>query len=228
MTPLIVIALVFALVKIVAGSRREARRRALAGVAQRFGLGYSPVDGLGLVDHSFALYNLSDGAGCREVVWGDWHGVPVQAGELRFTTSKGPEAVPAFSVALVDVRAFLPHVTIRRRPSILPRPPHVSLDRFRFESGEFNRRYEVGCLDREFAWNFVDVGMMQWLLQADHRFEFEAAGHRLLIYSRRLEPNQIPVLLGTAKGFHDHVPRVVLREFAFDPPDEGPAQLWAG
>src|SRR5437870_4321897 len=75
--PLIVIILIVVLVKIVASSIREKRRRAIADVAQRFGLSHSPVDGLGLVDHSFDLYNLGDGAACHEVVWGDWHGVPV-------------------------------------------------------------------------------------------------------------------------------------------------------
>lgn len=61
--------------------------------------------------------------------------------------------------------------------------------------------------------------MMHYLmaLPAGIPFEFEVRGPRLLVSCPRLEPGRLIPLLGVAQGFHERVPRMVLREYATAP-----------
>src|SRR5438105_10625844 len=85
------------------------RRRALFQFAFRFGLAYAPVDHLGLIDHTFDLFNLADGARCSNVMTGSWQGVPLSLGEVRFAPDRsavrdGRHGSPKrFSFALAEV-----------------------------------------------------------------------------------------------------------------------------
>ena len=51
--------------------------------------------------------------------------------------------------------------------------------------------------------------MMQWLLAAGKEWSFEVSGREILVYCKRRKPLDLLPLLGTAKGFLEHVPRVV-------------------
>ena len=200
-------------------SRR--RRRALDRVARQFGLDFAPVDLLGLIDHTFDLFNLADSARSENVVWGTWKGVRVNAGELWFDSSRrGPRQALAgvaqrFSFASVDVPAWLPHLKIERDP-LAGVADDLGLERIRLESSAFNRAYRVTCADREFAYGFLDIRMMLWLLDVARQYsvEFEVKGRKLLVYMPRLRPGELPLLFGLVKGFRDRVPRMVLREYA--------------
>jgi hypothetical protein len=48
----------------------------------------------------------------------------------------------------------------------------------------------------------------------DGRFGFEVAGDRLLVHCPPLRPTDLIPLLGTARGFLDHIPRMVLTEYS--------------
>ncbi len=200
-------------------SRR--RRKALDRVARQFGLEFAVVDLLGLIDHTFDLFNIADSARSENVVWGNWKGVEVRAGELWFDSGKrGPMQAAMgiaqhFSFAFVDVPAWLPHLKIERDP-LAGVADDLGLDRIRLESDAFNRAYRVTCSDREFAYAFLDTRMMLWLLDVARQYpvEFEVNGRRMLLIMPRVRPGELPVLFGLAKGFRDRVPRMVLREYA--------------
>jgi hypothetical protein len=169
---------------------------------------------------------MADGARCENVLWGEWSGVAVKAGELRFapTTPDGAQrrSTKLFSFAFTEVPAWLPHITIRH-DSLGGLAEDLGLRRIRFESEAFNRTFAVGCEDREFAYNFVDVRLLQWLVNtAAATFGFEARGNRLLVHCPRVQPGGLVPLLGTAQGFHDNIPRLVLRRYAITPPRAGP------
>jgi hypothetical protein len=200
---------------------RRRRRNALAVVARQFGLDYAPTDLLGLIDHTFDLFNRADSARSENVVWGPWKGLSVRAGELWFDSGRrGPRQALAgvaqrFSFAFVDIPAWLPHLKIERDP-LAGVADDLGLDRIRLESSAFNRAYRVTSADREFAYGFLDTRMMLWLLDVARQYpvEFEAKGRKLLVYMPRLKPGELPLLFGLAKGFRDRVPRMVLREYA--------------
>src|SRR5213594_3490956 len=95
------------------------RRAALFGFATRFGLDYARNDPFGLIDHRFDLFDRADGARCQNVVWGNWHGVDVKVGELRFTRGRDRRRLEVhrttkrYSFAIVEFEAWLPHLSIR-------------------------------------------------------------------------------------------------------------------
>ncbi len=198
------------------------RRKALDRMARQFGLHFAPVDLLGLIDRTFDLFNIADSPRTENVIWGTWKRVEIKAGELWFDSGKrGPlQAVMGiaqhFSFAFVKIPAWLPHLKIERDP-LAGVADDLGLDRIRLESDAFNRAYRVTCADREFAYAFLDTRMMLWLLDVARQYpvEFEVNGRNLLVYMPRLRPGELPVLFGLAKGFHDRVPRMVLREYAF-------------
>ena len=208
-------------------AERSRRRRELFRSAARFGLDYSPTDPVGLIDHTFDLFNLGDGARCENVVMGQWHDVPVRAGELRFAPSPRARqngqrgSSKRYSFAFTEVMSWLPHITIRPDP-LGGLAEDLGLHRLRFESEAFNRKFVVACEDREFAYRFVDGRMLQWLLDTaattHPTFGFEARGKRLLVHCPRVAPSELAHLLAMAQGFHDRVPRMVLRRYAPDAP----------
>jgi hypothetical protein len=198
---------------------RRRRRMALAAVARQFQLDYAVVDLLGLIDHRFDLFNKADGARTENVVWGDWKGVRVEAGELWFESQqrrwkRSVARIGRFSLAFVDVPAALPHLTLERGATVAI-TNSLGLSGITTESEVFNRTFRVSCSDREFAYSFLDIRMILWLLQvaAHYPIEFEVSGSRLLAYMPRLRPGELPQLLGLAKGFHDHVPQMVLWDY---------------
>jgi hypothetical protein len=194
------------------------RRGALRQFARQFGLEYAPIDLFGLIDHRFHLFNQADGAKCSDVMWGNWHGVDVRIGELRFETDPGRAGWghhrpgSGFSFAVAEIDAWVPHVAIRHDPLPLLANEFMQ-DRLLFESEEFNRTYRVVCQDLRFAYKFVDPRMMLWLIEMGEsfRFDFEVSGNLLLVSCHRLKPNALVPLFGAAQGFHDHIPAIVLR-----------------
>ena len=90
---------------------------------------------------------------------------------------------------------------------------HVGLHDIEFESEQFNKAFNVKAQDREFCFKLVDARMMQWLLGTGGGFEFEVAGPWLLVACHRRRPMELVPLLGTAKGFGDHIPRLVRTEY---------------
>jgi hypothetical protein len=147
--------------------------------------------------------------------------VPVKAAELRFEPSWAARRehqrgkIEQYSFAFAEVPAWLPHLAIRREP-LGGLANDLGLHHIRLEWEAFNRAFRVECEDRQFAYSFLDAGMMQWLMDvAGHSpFRFEARAGRLLVSCPRLGPDGLVPLFGMAQGFHDNVPRMVLREYA--------------
>lgn len=73
--------------------------------------------------------------------------------------------------------------------------------------------FRVRSEDREFAFRLIDGRMMQWLLATEGRFGFEIAGNAIIAYCPPRAPARLIPLLGTAKGFRDHIPRMVWAEY---------------
>ena len=220
------VALVVAMIRFGNGSRRRATPFEFA---TRLGLQYSPTDPFGLIDHQFDLFNLADAARCENVVWGNWHGVEVKVAELSFKPDpQGRRRQPfqgakRFSFALVATDAWLQDLAIRHDP-LASVSETLLLDRLRFESDEFNRMYRVDCADERFAYKLVDARMILWLqdIGQSFPFDFQVNGNRALVWCNRLKPMGLTPLFRAAKGFVDHIPRVVLRDSALSTPDRSP------
>jgi hypothetical protein len=199
--------------------RKAKRRQGLALFAQRNGLQFSPEDPFRLVNLDFHLFRRGDGRGCENVVYGRWHDLPIREADYWYyttqTDSKGgsSRSYSYFSVAVADLSAFLPYVSIAKENLLTRLADHVGLADITFESEDFNKEFNVTSKDREFAFKLLDARMMTWLLSTRGRFGFEVEGTNLLVYGKRLKPSDVLAPIGTSKEFHDHVPRLVWAEY---------------
>ncbi len=200
-------------------SRKKKRRQDLSEFALRHRLSYSPDDVHGLLIHPFELFKLGDGRGIEDTIWGRWKDLDVVAADYWYytetTDSKGhtSRSYHHHSVAVVEVAADLPHLVLKREGVLSRIADHLGFRDIEFESDEFNRRFQVRCDDRAFAFKLIDVRMMQWLTSLEAPLCFEVRGDRLLAYSHRLRPHELVVLLGGAKFFIDRIPRLVWNEY---------------
>jgi hypothetical protein len=221
---LVVVAIV--VVVVVAYRLKAKRREALATFALRYGLDYHADDPFGLVDWPFRLFTLGEGRGCENVLDGRWQGLPVKAADYWYYTESSDaqghrsKSYHYFSVAVAEVGADMPPVTIERETVLTRLGGHIGLHDIEFESERFNRRFRVRAGDREFAFRLVDARMMQWLLAMGEGFGFEVCGPKILVHSRRRKPDDLVPLFGVAKGFNDHVPRLVWTEYGIEPRGE--------
>lgn len=123
---------------------------------------------------------------------------------------------------MTEVDAALSPISIARENVLTRIADAVGLDDITFEAQGFNDAFNVKAGDRRFANDLIDQRMMAWLLSTSSEFSFEACGRWLLCSSRRRRPTELIPLLGTLKGFHDQVPRVVYDLYRVGPPPEPP------
>jgi hypothetical protein len=152
-------------------------------------------------------------------MWGRWQDLPVAVTDFWYydesTDSKGSRTrtYHRFSVAEIQVAAWMPHVSIGRENLLTAAIEHAGFHDIEFESEDFNRTFRVKSEDREFAFKLVDARMMRWLLSIPGGFGLEVQGPKYIVYSRKLGPTELIPLFGTAKGFHQHIPQLVWNEY---------------
>jgi len=207
---------------------KQRRREELALFALQQGLEYSRPDPFGLVGYDFHLFGLGDGRGCENVLWGTWRGLPVKEADYWYYTEssdgKGRRSrtYHHYSVAIAELTCFLPQVTVEKENVSSWVSGHLGFHDIQFESERFNRLFNVKARDRAFAFKLLDARMINWLLSTAGEFGFEVNGQSLLVWSARRKPNGLVALLGCARLFCDHVPRLVGTEYGAAPtrPDD--------
>ncbi len=194
---------------------KRKRREGLALMAHQLGLEYSPEDVAGCLYLPFSLLQRGDGRGTENLLQGTWQEMPVRGFDYWYyeesTDSNGnrTRTTYRFSCAVTELDLSTPALTIYRENVFTRLADHLAMHDIEFESEEFNRRFNVKGSDRRFANAVLDAPMLQWLLTVDGAFQFEVAGRWILCFSKRRAPTELIPLLGTLRGFREHVPRVV-------------------
>jgi hypothetical protein len=199
--------------------RKRHRRMGVAAFAQRYGFEHRPGDPFGLLyDYNFPLFEMGDGRGCENVVWGEWKGLPFRASDYWYYNATDGRRGSAlrdlhFNAVVVDIPAYLPRVTVDREGVASRLTSGIGWRDIQFESDDFNRRFVIRSEDPEFAFKLIDARMMHWMLSTDRLFGFQFYGSAILVWSRRLRPNELLPLIGTAKELYDHIPRLVWTDY---------------
>ena len=204
---------------------KRRRRMGLASFAQKFHFEFEPRDPFNLLwDYNLPLFEMGDGRGTENVLWGEWDGVPFRETDYWYYTkassTSGDDPMKSykhFNAVVIDVPAYLPKITIERENIGTRLAGHVGAKDIQFESGEFNRTFGVMSDDRAFAFKLIDARMMHWLLSTDERFGFQCYAGAILAYTRRLKPAQLLPLIGTAKEMFDHSPHLVWADYGSGP-----------
>jgi hypothetical protein len=100
----------------------------------------------------------------------------------------------ARSGAVVKLDAFLPSMVVAPSNLITRAFEMVGAEDIDFESEEFNRAYDVRCLDKRFASLFLDAQMIDFILGFERHFAFETFGNYVLCHGKMCEPRQLPAL----------------------------------
>jgi hypothetical protein len=198
---------------------RQRRRDDLKAFAGRFGLTYSQDDPYDLTSLPFLLLQKGDGRGCENVMSGSFQGVMVKQADYwyfdRSTDSKGhtTKTYHRYSIVVADIALSTPFVSVSKENLFTMAADHLGLRDIEFESEAFNREFNVKAPDKEFAFKLIDARMEQFILDTGGSFAFEFLGPSLLVSCHKLSPAELVPLFGTAKGFVDHIPRLVWNEY---------------
>jgi hypothetical protein len=194
---------------------KERRRAAFAQQAALLHLTYSKEDPLGILGYPFTLLHRGDGQGVENVLRGAWQEIDVIAFDFWYydetTDGKGntSRSYHRFDCVLVPIDADCPRLTIARETLLTSLAGALSFHDIEFESDAFNREFHVRCEVPKFANDVIDQRMMTWLLATGSEHSYETLGNRVLVAGPRIDPAELPVLLGAARGFVQHVPKVV-------------------
>ncbi|MFL5797193.1 MAG: hypothetical protein ACJ77A_04580 [Actinomycetota bacterium] len=193
---------------------KKKRREELAIAAKQLGLQYSAQDMFNCLALPFGLLRKGDGRGTENVLWGTWQGVELREFDYWYydesTDSEGhtSKSYSYFSCVVTQTPLSAADLSVTRENVFTRLADHVGLRDIEFESERFNREFNVKSRDRKFATDVIDARMMQWLLEEGEHHAFEMNGPFVLVYSKRVKPLELTPLLGTLKGYVDHVPRV--------------------
>ena len=194
---------------------KQRRRAAFVHMAVQLHLTYSEEDPFGLLGYPFALFHKGDGRGIEHVLHGAWQEVDVVAFDYWYydesTDSKGgtSRTYHRFDCALLPMPADCPHLRIERENLFTRLADALSFHDIQFESEEFNRDFTVTCEVPKFANDLIDGRMMQWLQRTGSEHAYEVIGNRVLVAGPKIDPLAFTELLGVARGFVQHVPKVV-------------------
>jgi hypothetical protein len=191
------------------------RRLGFQTMARQLGLDYSLQDPFGLLGYPFALFQKGDGRGIENVISGIWQGLEVRAFDYWYyeesTDSNGhrTRSYSRFDCAIVPLEASCPELSIGHENVFTRIAGALSFHDIEFEDGRFNDAFNVRGNDRKFANDLIDARMMTWLLEQASDFGFEVVGDRVLVAGPKCPPTELIQVIGTAKAFLDHVPKVV-------------------
>ena len=193
---------------------KQRRTQGFIQMAHQLNLTYSASDAFGLLGYPFELFQRGDGRGVENVVYGDWQETHVIAFDYWYyvESSNGKTTTRTyyrFDCVLVPVDADCVRLQIGPETFASKVAGALSFHDQQFESEAFNDAFKVECDDPRFATAMIDARMMEWLLAHATEYTFEAVGNRVLVAGPKIDPLALTALLGVARGFVQHVPKVV-------------------
>ncbi|MEP6973359.1 MAG: hypothetical protein ABI869_04340, partial [Actinomycetota bacterium] len=194
---------------------KKKRREGFAMMATQLGLEYFASDPFGTLGEPFALFEKGDGRGVENVLSGTWQQIDVRLFDYWYheesTDSNGhtSKTYYRFDCVVAPVDAACSRLVIAHENLGTRLANALTFHDIQLESEDFNRAYYVRSPDPKFANDLVDARMIEWLLQSGAGYSFEVVGNAMLCFCRKVGPMEVVPLLGTAKAFRDHIPRVV-------------------
>jgi hypothetical protein len=209
-----------ALYQSVVSSRRHSssRRLAVKQFAEEHGLRFGDQMQIAGAALSFTTLEplIVQSWGLENAVTGEWQGTRIVAGDLWSSDvvpgGDGSGTRTYRSMVMVPGAGHLPYVHVRQVGRFQQALDAATGVRVRFDSDDFNRRFEVDAESTEIAFRVVDQRMMAWLLDSAFPFAFETGAGGVLVTSDSVPPEQLVSLLDAAVGFAQRVPNVARQD----------------
>jgi hypothetical protein len=164
-----------------------------------------------LGDCSFALFRSGNRRYWRNVVRGSWGQLPVTYCDYTFVQQNGKnQSSFSFSCVLTPLGLQMPQVSISPRSTLGAIAERaIGAPGIRFESIEFNDRYDVQCSDQSFAVELIDPQMIETLLGLDHGLHAVFGDEYLMLYTHRKPVAEIGAILDATATVSRRIPALV-------------------
>jgi len=207
-----IVAVVVGCVSYFAGQQRI---RDIAAFAGAHGLTVMGSD-WNLDDCGFALFREGNRRYWRNVLRGSWAGLPMTYCDYSYVVSDGKnQNTVSFSNVLAMLAAPMTQVTVSPRSAIgVLAEKSVGAPGIRFESLDFNDRFDVQSSDGAFAVELIDAQMIETLLGLDHAYHVVFGPEYLMVYAHRRPVAEIGALFDAAALISQRVPALVRTQTA--------------
>lgn len=193
------------------------RREAIHAFAVTKGLTWGRHDHVGIASkHPFKFWNKGDERKWENVVSGTLDGKPLLLFDYQYTeVSRDAEGRTQrthykFTGAVAPLDGvFTPGLQLEPESMFSRLKDKTGFRDLELESEEFNRRFEVGTRNRQFAVAFLDARMINWLLTTPKDLRFEVLGQHVMVIGPRVDVDQWMLRHHIATDFANRMPSVV-------------------
>jgi hypothetical protein len=162
-------------------------------------------------DRGFALFRAGNRRYWRNVLRGQWNGLAAMYCDYSYVVSDGKnQNTVSFSNAIATLGMQTPQVTVSPRSAIgALAEKSIGAPGIRFESIDFNDRFDVQCEDHAFAVELIDAQMIETLLGLDHGYHVVFGPGDVMVYAHRLPVAEIGALFDATALVVQRIPALV-------------------
>ncbi len=175
-------------------------------------------------DSGFSLFEEGNRRDWRNVLRGQWDGLPVTYCDYSYVVSDGKnQSTVSFSNVIVTVGVqWVPQVTASPRGVIgALAEKSVGAPGIRFESIDFNDRFDVQSSDGAFAIELIDAQMIETLLALDPTFHVVFGPVDLMLYAHRKPVAEFGAMFDASALIVQRIPALVRARTIASPPTPG-------
>jgi hypothetical protein len=164
-----------------------------------------------LGDCGYALFREGQRRYWHNVLRGQWNGLPVTYCDYSYVVSDGKnQNTVSFSNVIATLGAPMVQVTVSPRSAIgALAEKSVGAPGIRFESIDFNDRFDVQSSDGAFAVELIDAQMIETLLGLDHGYHVVFGPEFLMVYAHRRPVAEIGAIFDATALIAERIPALV-------------------
>jgi hypothetical protein len=164
-----------------------------------------------LGDCGFSLFDAGNRRYWHNVLRGQWNTLPVTYCDYSYVVSDGKnQNTISFSNVVAKLPVPMPQVTVAPRSAIgALAEKSIGAPGIRFESIDFNDRFDVHADDETFAVELIDAQMILALLGLDRGYHVVFGPEYLMVYAHRQTVAGIGALFDAAGLIVQRIPALV-------------------
>jgi hypothetical protein len=172
-----------------------------------------------LGDCGFSLFDKGNRRYWRNVMQGAWGGLPVTYCDFSYVVQSGKSSETySFSNVVSSLGMEMPWVTVSPRGMIGAFAERsVGAPGVRFESIDFNDRFDVQSTDDAFAVKLIDAQMIETLLALDHGVHVVFGPDTLMVYDHRRPVVEIAPIFDATVAVTQRIPALVRARYGQPP-----------
>jgi hypothetical protein len=188
----------------------QQRIRDIATFAKAHGLAVIGND-WDLGDCGFSLFRAGTRRYWHNVLRGQWSGLAVTYCDYSYVVSDGKnQNTVSFSNVIATLGVQMPQVSVSPRGALgALAEKSIGAPGIRFESIDFNDRFDVQSSDDSFAVELIDAQMIETLLGIDRGYHVVFGPEYLMVYAHRRPVAEIEAILDATALIAQRIPALV-------------------